>query len=118
MDKHIISWKQMKGRSVTLTAPMEPNKGDMKDFMSSLESCSSSRPVTRSHGSKRKDMTNDEVIEENCTICLQEYILSDQLRPLPCKHSFHVECIDTWLKGNVQCPICRHEVTSESIESI
>ena len=65
MDKHTISWKQMKGRSVTLTAPMEPNKGDMKDFMSSLESCSSSsRPVTRSHGSKRKDMTKDDVIEE------------------------------------------------------
>lgn len=63
MDKHVVNWKQMKGRNATLTAPMEPNQGDMKDFMFSVESCSS-RPVTRSQGSKKKDKAKDEVVEE------------------------------------------------------
>lgn len=43
-----------------------------------------------------------------CPICLADYKETDLLRLLPdCKHQFHVGCVDTWLKRNPSCPVCR-----------
>ncbi|CAE6451076.1 unnamed protein product [Rhizoctonia solani] len=32
---------------------------------------------------------------------------------LPCKHSFHVECIEPWVKVKGTCPVCRYELVSQ-----
>ncbi|XP_072970901.1 RING-H2 finger protein ATL66-like [Typha angustifolia] len=46
--------------------------------------------------------------EIQCTVCLGEYQEKDVLRILPyCGHSFHVTCIDIWLKQHSTCPVCR-----------
>lgn len=45
--------------------------------------------------------------DDQCTICMEDYVLSFIVRTLPCKHYFHVECIDPWLKRNASCPTCR-----------
>lgn len=45
----------------------------------------------------------------SCTICLNEYQAGEPLRRLPCKHSYHAECIDKWLTTVNRCPLCRHE---------
>lgn len=43
-----------------------------------------------------------------CSICLGDYRDSDLLRMLPdCSHSFHVACIDAWMKIHATCPMCR-----------
>jgi hypothetical protein len=42
-----------------------------------------------------------------CTICLEDYTAGCTLRRLPCAHSFHSTCIDTWLKQRAVCPICQ-----------
>lgn len=46
-----------------------------------------------------------------CTIC-QENIAAGRTmrRILFCGHVFHDGCIDTWFRGNVRCPICRHDI--------
>lgn len=44
-----------------------------------------------------------------CAICLEEYITGDRVRHLPCHHTFHMNCIDTWLTSRNSCPICRQE---------
>ncbi|XP_076436259.1 uncharacterized protein LOC143275854 [Babylonia areolata] len=45
-----------------------------------------------------------------CQICLVEFENGDCLRSIPCKHDFHKDCIDEWLKRNATCPICRQGV--------
>ncbi|KAL4290334.1 hypothetical protein GQ457_14G005920 [Hibiscus cannabinus] len=48
--------------------------------------------------------------DATCCICLVDYADEDELRELPCKHVFHVECIDKWLKINATCPLCKTEI--------
>ncbi|XP_043708744.1 RING-H2 finger protein ATL67-like [Telopea speciosissima] len=46
--------------------------------------------------------------DSQCTVCLAEYQEKDMLRILPyCGHSFHVTCIDVWLRQHSTCPVCR-----------
>lgn len=49
--------------------------------------------------------------EHSCAIC-QDTLQPDQEgRKLnACGHWFHKHCIDTWLEGNVHCPVCRHDI--------
>ncbi|GFZ07808.1 hypothetical protein Acr_19g0007450 [Actinidia rufa] len=43
-----------------------------------------------------------------CAVCLESFKVGDVCRLLPkCKHSFHVQCIDSWLLKTAVCPICR-----------
>lgn len=43
----------------------------------------------------------------SCPICLAEYEGGESFRTLPCTHSFHAACIDTWLVTRNDCPLCR-----------
>ncbi|KAL6623379.1 hypothetical protein ACP70R_033258 [Stipagrostis hirtigluma subsp. patula] len=43
-----------------------------------------------------------------CTVCLADYADGDELRRLPdCRHAFHRQCIDQWLRRRPTCPVCR-----------
>ncbi|KAL8555628.1 hypothetical protein ACS0TY_003433 [Phlomoides rotata] len=47
-----------------------------------------------------------------CAVCLTEFQENESLRLLPkCSHAFHLPCIDTWLKSQSSCPLCRANVT-------
>jgi len=50
--------------------------------------------------------------DDKCAVCLSEYICGEKLKHLKCKHFFHSDCIDPWLKTSTRCPICRGEQTS------
>ncbi|KAI4355130.1 hypothetical protein L6164_003932 [Bauhinia variegata] len=44
-----------------------------------------------------------------CSICLCEYKEAEMLRMMPeCRHYFHLCCLDSWLKLNGSCPVCRN----------
>ncbi|XP_044504226.1 E3 ubiquitin-protein ligase ATL23-like [Mangifera indica] len=49
----------------------------------------------------------------DCAVCLDNFKKGDKCRLLPfCKHSFHAQCVDSWLLKNPICPICRSEADS------
>jgi len=45
--------------------------------------------------------------ELRCAICLGEYEAGESLRQPKCGHSFHKDCLDTWLSTRGVCPICQ-----------
>jgi E3 ubiquitin-protein ligase RHA2 len=50
-------------------------------------------------------------INEKCTICMNEMILDEEYLDIECKHIFHKECLETYLKNyNHICPVCRKEI--------
>lgn len=57
---------------------------------------------------------NEGLIEgSDCSVCLSEFQENESLRLLPkCSHAFHLVCIDTWLKSNSSCPLCRCNIAS------
>ncbi|XP_065868565.1 RING-H2 finger protein ATL57 [Euphorbia lathyris] len=43
-----------------------------------------------------------------CAICLGEFEEKENVKMIPyCKHVFHLDCIGTWLRMHVTCPVCR-----------
>lgn len=49
--------------------------------------------------------------EHTCAICQDTLTAEQEGRKLTaCSHWFHRNCIDTWLEGNVHCPVCRHDI--------
>lgn len=46
-----------------------------------------------------------------CPICLDVFQTNEEVRVLSCKHCFHRNCIDSWLRSMLKCPICRNSVT-------
>ncbi|CAI9780905.1 unnamed protein product [Fraxinus pennsylvanica] len=51
----------------------------------------------------------------DCSVCLSGFQENESLRLLPkCSHAFHVPCIDTWLRSNKHCPLCRAPIISNT----
>ncbi|KAI8088743.1 uncharacterized protein BX664DRAFT_314016 [Halteromyces radiatus] len=49
---------------------------------------------------------------QTCIICLEEFIHDhSSIRQLPCKHIYHVHCIDSWLARSQVCPLCKTDCT-------
>lgn len=42
-----------------------------------------------------------------CAVCLTDLVPGDPIRPLPCKHVYHLDCINEWLGRSLTCPLCR-----------
>ena len=48
---------------------------------------------------------------DSCAICLDDFKYCEELRLLPCKHGFHINCIDPWLsKSSELCPMCKQSI--------
>lgn len=78
------------------------------------ESVIQSIPVVQFKREKNGELFRERSFGE-CAVCLNEFQETEKLRKIPiCSHVFHVDCIDVWLQGNINCPLCR---TSVSIPS-
>ena len=53
---------------------------------------------------------NNDMKDENCTICVTKYQIGENIIELNCKHIFHIECISEWVKYKSECPVCRQSI--------
>ena len=49
----------------------------------------------------------------SCAVCMSAYEGGDVLRALPCLHSFHRDCVDTWLRASKVCPLCKTPIDAD-----
>ncbi|XP_010552923.1 PREDICTED: RING-H2 finger protein ATL66-like [Tarenaya hassleriana] len=57
--------------------------------------------------------------ESECCICLGGFEDGDKVKVLPqCRHCYHCECVDRWLRSESSCPICRVSVRVDSSVSV
>ncbi|KAF7081756.1 hypothetical protein CFC21_085667 [Triticum aestivum] len=90
------------GNSITMTLPLPP-RGLKKKAIDAL-------PVTA--------VKEGHQLEEQCAICLADLAAGEELRVLPrCGHSFHVACVDAWLRAHATCPSCRATIVDSSTSS-
>ncbi|KAK7270151.1 hypothetical protein RIF29_23085 [Crotalaria pallida] len=55
---------------------------------------------------------------DSCVICRVDYEDGESLTALSCKHLYHPECINNWLKINKVCPVCSTEVSTPGSSSL
>lgn len=48
--------------------------------------------------------------DATCSICLCEYENNDQVVRLSCSHLYHYDCISSWTKNHVRCPLCNYDL--------
>lgn len=63
-----------------------------------------------------------EICEESekgeCVVCLDELGIGGLVvKEMPCKHRFHGNCVEKWLKIHGTCPICRYKMPEEDGDS-
>lgn len=51
-----------------------------------------------------------EGVDGSCPICLNDMVIGEEARVLTCKHMFHRQCLDEWLRVNASCPTCRTSI--------
>jgi hypothetical protein len=57
-----------------------------------------------------------EDLNSDCSVCMGKLEKDETIATLPCTHTFHDECIDTYLnKYNYICPVCRKAVGNSSV---
>ena len=56
--------------------------------------------------------------KQNCVICMEDFKNGDKSTNLPCLHMFHTNCIQSWLKTQNTCPICKFKLTQDNINNI
>ncbi|RDL35751.1 uncharacterized protein BP5553_06363 [Venustampulla echinocandica] len=49
-----------------------------------------------------------------CSVCMDDVEIGDEMALLPCSHWFHEACAGAWLSEHNTCPICRKGIEGDS----
>lgn len=50
-----------------------------------------------------------------CSVCMDNVELGDEVTVLPCQHWFHGDCVGAWLKEHDTCPHCRQGIMPKDV---
>ncbi|KAG0489507.1 hypothetical protein HPP92_006370 [Vanilla planifolia] len=94
-----------KGQSQKSSVSFQPKDGSVQQLPSSS---SGSTAEKKSDTCKADGNTKASEDELTCSVCLEQVVVGELIRSLPCLHQFHASCIDPWLRQQGTCPVCKH----------
>ena len=94
-----ISMKKIKGSSKKQVYTNEHFKSNLPKFAEHL-------PKSIYHVYQY----NNKNICKKCTICMENFLIGQEILTLPCFHFFHCKCISNWLVKQKLCPICKNHI--------
>jgi len=56
--------------------------------------------------------------ESTCCICLGDLCPGDTCCETPCKHVFHKNCLDTWVRQRNRCPLCVQKIPLDKVYEV
>ena len=71
-------------------------------------------------GLPKKKLDEEELGPEGqgeCSVCIDEVHIGDEVVMLPCNHWYHETCAGTWLIEHNTCPMCRKAIDSDAAAS-
>ncbi|KAK6931239.1 Zinc finger, RING-type [Dillenia turbinata] len=84
--------------------------GDLDSLLLNLSAKEGQQPASKSSIESLPKVTITEESDCECSICLENFVVGEEVKELPCKHRFHCECIDKWLGIHGNCPVCRYKI--------
>ena len=113
-------------RRIMIPISFMGNGGDQNDLNEMIERMlhySRENPTDQTIVSELPETKIDDIKKldkdkQNCVICMEDFKNGDVTTNLPCLHMFHTNCIQSWLKTQNTCPICKFKLTAENINNI
>ncbi|KAK1296834.1 E3 ubiquitin-protein ligase RING1-like [Acorus calamus] len=73
-----------------------------------------SPPASKAAVAALQEVTVTEAEEtKECAICNDEMRAGTRATRMPCRHTYHGECIKRWLARRNSCPLCRFELPTD-----
>ena len=99
------------------------NQNDLNEMIERMLHYSRENPTDQAIVSELPETKIDDIKKldkdkQNCVICMEDFKNGDVTTNLPCLHMFHTNCIQSWLKTQNTCPICKFKLTAENINNI
>jgi hypothetical protein len=57
------------------------------------------------HDQDKDKVQDNEKEKEKCIVCMEAFVIGEQIMRLPCQHIFHQVCATSWLRVKGACPI-------------
>lgn len=70
-------------------------------------------PASKSAVESLKEIKAADNNNKQCPVCLKDFIKDENVKQMPCDHTFHPSCILTWLAKTNSCPCCRFELPTD-----
>lgn len=79
----------------------------------SLQDCTLKRDGNVEYSGDEEKYNEKE--EFDCVICKENIMKGEKVINLPeCKHTFHFECLNEWIKWKSVCPLCYSEIPKKT----
>ncbi|KAK4373227.1 hypothetical protein RND71_008611 [Anisodus tanguticus] len=114
IEKKSEKYHQILGVFVDVTLLID-HVCDGRILLASEELSDGMVPASKSSIGLLEPMEVDEnIINDECVVCLDNMGNQDEVLCMPCSHIFHGECITKWLEKSHYCPLCRFEMPTDS----
>ncbi|XP_058734800.1 E3 ubiquitin-protein ligase MPSR1-like [Vicia villosa] len=67
-------------------------------------------PASKKSIDSMKRVEIEESDDGECVVCLEQFEIGGVVKEMPCKHKFHGDCIEKWLRIHGSCPVCRYQM--------